>query len=226
MMRSWVFAAVISAFSAAAIAQPATRPVLASGNVLSAGSLTDLAPSGSAEDIALYRAVQSLIERYGLSGVSYADKTVRGKLTITADEARAPLLSYYAVLEDLVNANIDDLVSESKADDDSIILKKIDYLRQNTLAPAQSCQLLVGTKYAAATKNGTPKGLAGNASVTWAQALACLPGGAKPRVEVNSYNLKPVTPQSPITRGEFLHKLNEAADNALEEMSWVLSDEG
>jgi hypothetical protein len=87
------------------------------------------------------------------------------------------------------------------------------------MAPAASCRLLVGSKYAAPSKKAKAKPLAGSAPVSWAQAMACLPGGGTMPRSMMSYNMKAATPSASITRGEFLHKLNEAMDGSLAELA-------
>jgi hypothetical protein len=221
-MRKLVSLAALLLLSASHGAAAETRPALASEPLYSAGSITDVDPAGTSEEAALYEALRSLIERYGVSGVNYADKTVRKDWTITAEEAKVPLLAFYAQLGELISATADSALADASDDDAAEVIKKFQDLSDKTLAPAASCQLLVGTKYAVPTKKAPPKALAGNANLSWAQALACLPGGGAMPLTARSYNLKAAQPGSAMTRGEFLHKLNEAADASMAEISLLM----
>ena len=222
-MRFIVFSAMTIALSTTAVAAPAVRPQLASEPLFSASQLADVRPSGSAQDFALYEAVQSLIERYGITGISYTDNTVRKDLMITAGEAKVVLISAYERLALLANASVESEVSKATNDDDSKIISRFKVATDRALNPAGSCQLLVGTKFAAKPKKGKAKAQANSATVTWNQALACLPGANVMPLNPEAYNLKAALPAAAITRGEFLHKLNEAADNSVNELSMAAS---
>ena len=87
-MRIKFFSALVFSLTTTALAAPAARPEISSEPLYSVSQLTDIRSSGSAQDVALFEAVQSLVERYGISGLSYTDNSLRKDLTMTASEAK------------------------------------------------------------------------------------------------------------------------------------------
>ena len=194
------------------------RPVLASDPLFSVTQITDVDPAGTGEEAALFVALQSLIERYGVAGVNYADKSVHKDWTITADEAKVALLSAHEQLALLANATLENKLAAASDDDAAKIIRQVGTATEAAIAPAATCPLLVGTKYATVAKTKKPKALTGNAGVSWMQGLSCLPGGKTMPRSLQSYNMKAATPSAVMTRGEFLHKLNEAMEGSLAEL--------
>lgn len=222
-MQIMVVSTAAIALATTAVAAPNARPQLASEPLFSASQLVDLQPSGSAQDSALYDAVQSLIERYGITGISYTDNSVRKDLTITASEAKIVLISAYERLALLASSSVESAVSAATDDDNAKIISRYKTATDRALNHAGSCQLLVGTKFAAKRKTSKPKAVANGAAVSWTQTLACLPGANVMPLDSNAYNLTAAVPAAAITRGEFLHKLNEAVDNSVAELSKAAS---
>jgi hypothetical protein len=222
-MRTVLSPLLASVLIMSAQAAPAPRPALASDPLYSAGQVTDVNPDGPAPEAALYEALRSLIERYGVSGVSYTDKSVRKDLTLTAAEAKAALVSAYQQLAMLSNAAVDNTLAETSDDDAAKVISRFELVTDRLLEAAPACRLLDGTKYASSSKKPKAKPLTGNAPVPWSQALACLPGSNGAPLAAKSYNLKPAKPAAVISRGEFLHKLNEAMDAGSEEIAQISS---
>jgi hypothetical protein len=194
------------------------RPALATEPLVSAMQVTDVDPAGTTQETALFEALQSLIERYGVLGVNYTDKSVHMGWAITADEAKVALLSAHEQLAMLADATLENRLAAGSDDDAAKIIRQFTAESEAAISPSASCRLLVGTKYAAQPKKAKPKLLVGNAPVSWVQAIACLPGGGTMPRSIMSYNMKAATPSASITRGEFLHKLNEAMDGSLAEL--------
>jgi hypothetical protein len=209
-----LFALAMAAPLLSAAAPP--RPALAPQPLVSAIQITDVDPAGTIEETALFEALQSLIERHGLSGVSYVDKSVHRNWAITADEAKVALLSAHEQLAMLADAALENRLAAASDDDAAEVIRQFGTESEAAIAPAATCRLLVGTKYAAPSTRA--KALPGSAPVSWAQAMACLPGGGAMPRSMMSYNMKAATPSAAITRGEFLHKLNEALDGSLAEL--------
>jgi hypothetical protein len=180
--------------------------------------ITDVDPAGTTQETALFEALQSLIERYGVSGVNYIDKSVHKDWLITAAEAKVALLSAHEQLAMLADATLEDRLAAASDDDAAKVIRQFGTESEAAIASAATCRLLIGTKYAAPAKKPEPKALAGVAPVSWAQAMACLPGGGAMPRSMMSYNMKAAAPSAAITRGEFLHKLNEALDGSLAEL--------
>ena len=222
-MRTKLSAILICALPTTAFAAPAPRPEISSVPLHSVSQLTDVRPSGSAQETTLYEALQSLIERYGITGINYTDNSVRKDLTVTASEAKVVLISAYEQLAMLSNASVESDLAAASDDDAAKIIKRYKVATDRALHPVGSCQLLVGSKFAAKPQKGKPKALASGAEITWAEAMACLPGASAMPLNPSAYNLKVASPAASITRGEFLHKLNEAVDNSLAEISRAAS---
>ena len=218
-MRLKLASLVIAAFPSSAIAAPPVqRPPLATETLFSAGQITDVDPAGTSEESILYTALQSLIERFGLEGVNYADKSVHKDWPITAAEARVLLESANDQLFQLASAAVDNELAKRSDDDAAEVMSTFEQVMDTSLRPSATCRLLSGSKYAVEAKKGKLKPLSGNALVSWSDAVACLPGGGGMPVAVRSYNRKPAKPTAQITRGEFLHKLSEALEASLVEL--------
>jgi hypothetical protein len=202
----------------ATAAPPVQRPPLATETLFSAGQVADVDPAGTLEEAALYKALQSLIERYGIAGVNYADKSVHKDWPITAAEARILLESAHGQLSELVSVTVDNELAQNSDDDAAAVMSKFQKVIDVSVSPASTCRLLSGSKYAVEPKKGKLKPLAGTATVRWVDAIACMPGGGGMPVSTSSYGFKNVKPADLITRGEFLHKLNEAMDASLTEL--------
>jgi hypothetical protein len=194
------------------------RPTLAPEPLVTAIQITDVDPAGTTQETALFEALQSLIERYGVSGVNYADKSVHMHWLITADEAKVALLSAHEQLAMLADAALENRLAAASDDDAAEVIRTFGTDSEAAMAPSATCRLLVGSKYAAPSKKAQPRALPGVAPVSWAQAMACLPGGGAMPRSMMSYNMKSASPSAAITRGEFLHKLNEALDGSLAEL--------
>ncbi|MFM2410035.1 MAG: hypothetical protein RL481_863 [Pseudomonadota bacterium] len=195
------------------------RPALAPEPLVSVMQITDVDPASTTQQTALFEALQSLIERYGVSGVNYVDKSVHGDWLITADEAKVALLSAHEQLAMLADATLEGRLAAASDDDAAEVIRQFGAQSEAGIAPSASCRLLVGSKYAAPAKKAKPKALAGSAPVSWALAIACLPGGGAMPRSMMSYNMKAAAPSTAITRGEFLHKLNEALEGSLAELA-------
>jgi hypothetical protein len=205
--------------SASAIAAPAAqRPPLATQTLFSAGQITDVDPAGTLQEAALYKALQSLIERYGIEGVNYSDKSVHKDWPITAAEAKVLLESAHGQLSELVSVAVDNELAKNSDDNAAEVMERFQKVIDISVNPAPTCGLLADSKFAVEPKKGKLKPLAGNATVRWADAIACFPGGGGMSVNASSYGFKNVKPIALITRGEFLHKLNEALDSSLVEV--------
>ena len=214
---SWsLFALAVSVPLILAASPP--RPALAPDTLFSASQITDVDPAGTGQEAALFEALRGLVERYGISGVNYVDKSVHKDWTITADEAKVALLSAHEQLAMLADATLENKLAAASDDDAAEIIRQVGDASEAAIAPAATCPLLVGTKYATISKKTKPKALKGSAVVSWAQALSCLPGGKTMPRSMQSYNMKAAKPAAAMTRGEFLHKLNEAMDGSLAEI--------
>ncbi len=199
-------------------APPVQRPPLATETLFSAGQVIDVDPAGTLEEAALYKALQSLIERYGIEGVNYTDKSVHKDWPITASEARVLLESAHGQLSELVSVTVDNELAENSDDNAAEIIGRFQKVIDISVNPSPTCRLLSGSKYAVEPKKGKLKPLGGSATVRWADAIACMPGGGGMPVSASAYGFKSVKTATPITRGEFLHKLNEALDSSLVEV--------
>jgi hypothetical protein len=214
---SWSFIALAVSAPLILAATP-PRPALAPSPVVSVMQIVDVDPAGTGQEAALFEALQSLIERYGVSGVDYVDKSVHKDWTITADEAKVLLLSAHEQLAMLADATLENKLAEASDDDAAEVIRTVGNASEAAIAPAATCRLLVGTKYATVAKKTKPKALTGSAGVSWTQGLSCLPGGKTMPRSMQSYNMKAATPSAIMTRGEFLHKLNEAMEGSLAEL--------
>jgi hypothetical protein len=212
-MRALVFSAMAFALSAPASAAPAARPELANEPIFSVSQVIDVDPNGTGDDAALHGSLQTLIEQFGISGVIYNDRSVHKDWTITADEANALLVSGYETLVLIGNAAQESELAKASDDDAAKVISAYETVFETALVPPPTCRLLVGTKYAMAT-NAQPEPLAGNVNVSWSQALECMPGVMSMPLEAQSYDRNAAKPAAAITRGEFLHKLNQAMENA------------
>jgi hypothetical protein len=216
-MRVIFFSTIALAVSTASVAAPVPRPQLSNEPIFFVSELTDIDPSSSADDETLYGSLQTLVEQFGVTGVIYEDKRVHKDWTITADEAKTLLLSTYQTLTSIGDAALESELAQTSDDDTARVIRAYNAVFEKTLSSAPACRLLVGTKYAVAAKK-KPQAPKGNANVSWAQALACLPGSVSMPLTAQSYNRSAAKLTAPITRGEFLHKLNEAVENGYSEI--------
>jgi hypothetical protein len=210
-MRFTLFILCFFAMSVSSLAAVPTRPALSDQLIFSAEQIVDVDPAGTAEEATLFAALQSLIERFGMLGAHYPDKSVRMNLKITAEEAEVALISIYEQLTLIGNAAVENELAERSDDDAAQVIATFNNVFEVTLNPAPTCKLMAGTKFAAPPSKKV-KALKGNVNVSWAQALACLPGAKSMPMSAKSYNRSAVKSTAPITRGEFLHKLNDAAE--------------
>jgi hypothetical protein len=216
-MRVLVFSAITIALSASALSAPASRPKLAGQPIFSVSQVTDVDPDGTEDEATLYGSLQTLIELFGVTGIVYEDRSVHKDWTITADEANTLLASAYETLLLISDAAQESALATTSDDDAARVINAFETVFETALSPTPSCRLVGGTKYAVATKKKTQP-LKGNANVGWSQALACLPGASSMPLQAQSYGRKAVKPAVAITRGEFLHKLNEAMENGYSEI--------
>ena len=212
MVRALVVSTMAFALSASALSAPTLRPELSTELILFVSLVTDIDPDGTEDEAALYGSLQTLIEQFGVSGILYTDKSVHKDWTITADEANTLLVSSYEILTQIGDAAQESELAKTSDDHAARVISAFENVFETALSPAPACRLLSGTKYTTATKK-KPQPLKGNANVSWSQALACLPGAVSMPLQAQSYGRKDAKPAAAITRGEFLHKLNEAIEN-------------
>lgn len=217
-MRKAIMVACAFGLSISALAAPAARPALSNQPLFSAGSVIDVDPAGTTEEAVLFEALRNLIERFGIMGVHYPDKSVRMNLTLTAEEAETALLSSYEQLAEIGSAAVDNELAQRSDDDAAQVIGAFNTVFERTLKAAPACPLMAGSKFVPTTSKKV-KALPKKANVSWAQALSCLPGAKTMPLAAKSYNRKAVKATAPITRGEFLHKLNEAIEASYAEIS-------
>jgi hypothetical protein len=217
------FTTVLFFCAAANLAIPvfaAPRPALSEEMLFSVEQIADLDPeNGSAEDSIVYHAAENLVEEFSVSGMVYTDKSLHKDWTITAGEARTLLVSVYESLAGRANGAIHSLLQETAKNDAAAVTSKSIKAFQMATDPISACGILLGTIFVVPSGKVKPKPLASGDMVTWGQAVACLPGAAMEPVSMKAYDRKPAVRSKAMTRGEFIHKLNEAADNSVTNFS-------
>ncbi len=209
--------------AAATIAMPlhaAPRPPLSDEPIFSAGQIADLDPeSGNELDQIVYGAAETLVEDFSVSGIVYTDNSIHKDWTITGAEAKVLLVSIFESLAMQANGAIDGLLYETpKNDAESVTATAVKSFEQAT-NPMPTCRILIGTKFAVSSSKVKAKPLAAGSTVTWEQAVACFPGAGVAPVAMKSYDRTAAARGKPITRGEFVHKLNEAAGRSIASFS-------
>ncbi|WP_336980226.1 hypothetical protein [Altererythrobacter fulvus] len=212
---------VAAAMAACMLAQPVCAQELAIGPVYDARTITDLDKGRDAE----YRAVLSLLERWGLVGVAYADNKVRPAMAITRGEA-AVLLSNALDTARTAIFTVQDSYNGSMP---AAMAARFDTLSASYI-PTMGCGVMdedMSTASASTPQMGqaaerlavayevgglaaSPQDFGYSELLDWGTALRCLPmadKGAQPLV--NSQG-EPMEAEVPITRGDYLVLMDRA----------------
>lgn len=220
---------LISLFCAAAyIVAPvhaAPRPALSKETLFSVDQIADLdAENGDEDDHALYGAAQTLVETFSPNGIVFTDNSLHKDWPMTAGDAKILLVSIYESMAMQANGAIDALLYEKSKDEAAPITAAAVKAFEQATNPLSACRILIDTQFAVPSKKAKLKPLADTAIVTWDQAVACFPGAAAAPVSMMAYDRKPAARGKAITRGEFVHKLNAAAEKGIFNFSSAIYD--
>lgn len=234
--------AAIAQTNSSAQVQTARPPILTDGSITSMSQISADDPImkrdfGTPGRIA-FNAAQNLIERYGVVGVAYQDKTIRPGTTMTTGEAAILLDSAFdTFLNRLHPGYVDELVAYNgfTAAMKEAVARELLVQHKRLTLPQGTCigdaaltalYLDVPTNQNAAQsiyrlrREFGRAGLARdgrrfdpNRTLTWGLAVDCLPKPANRAYVQRSNTLqRTVAPQDPISRGDFLVALNAQMD--------------